>query len=221
MTTVSDMKCIDVKKAFRKKFNNEEFVTDKTGVRMIELIGISFEADKETIFGHMNRDYVEREIEWYRSESRNVNDIPGRIPLIWKQISTPEGLINSNYGWCIWSKENHEQYKSVLNELKSNPDSRRTSMIYQRPSMHNDATKDGMNDFICTYGVDYLLRDDQLHAVVHMRSNDVIFGYKNDRAWQQYIQTLLAIDLGVEVGSLIWNISSLHIYERHFHLMWE
>ena len=218
---VIKLNCNDIKKLFKQKFNKEEFVTDKSGVKMIELIGVSFEADKEAIFGTPNKDYIDREIEWYKSESLCVDDIPGKVPMIWKRIASTKCKINSNYGWCIWSKDNHHQYGNVLSELKRNPDSRRTSMIYQRPSMHMDAYKDGMDDFICTYGVDYFLRDEQLHAIVHMRSNDVIYGYKNDRAWQSYIQTMLAIDLGVEVGPLIWTVSSLHIYERHFDLMWE
>ena len=38
-------------------------------------------------------------------------------------------------------------------------------------------------------------------------------------AWQHYVQQSLAADLGVEVGPLIWNVGSLHVYAHHFHLV--
>ena len=218
---VSELICEDIRRILKTKFINDEFIADKSGAKMIEIVGAKFLANEESIFGNVNHDYVQREIEWYRSESRNVNDIPGKVPLIWKKISSPMGDINSNYGWCIWSEENGRQYQNVKKELLANPDSRRTSMIYQRPSMHIEATEEGMDDFICTYGVDYFIRDSKLHSVVHMRSNDVIYGYKNDRAWQIYVLQMLANDLGYEVGDLHWSVSSLHVYERHFDLLWE
>ena len=49
-----------------------------------------------------------------------------------------------------------------------------------------------------------------------MRSNCAIFGANNDFAWAKYVQAMLAKDLDVEVGDLIWTASSLHVYEYHF-----
>ena len=39
---------------------------DKTGVKCIELIGASFEADQPAIFGEPNIDYIQKEIKWYQ-----------------------------------------------------------------------------------------------------------------------------------------------------------
>jgi thymidylate synthase len=52
-----------------------------------------------------------------------------------------------------------------------------------------------------------------------MRSNDVVFGYKNDYAWQQYVLETLAKDLGIQPGFITWQVQNLHVYERHFHLV--
>jgi thymidylate synthase len=52
-----------------------------------------------------------------------------------------------------------------------------------------------------------------------MRSNDVVFGYKNDRAWQYHVLIQLAKDLKVEPGDIYWQVQNLHIYERHWHLV--
>ena len=209
----------DVRAEFIHLLETESFVTDKSGVQMLEIRSASFLADEEAIFGTPNRDYIRREIDWYESQSLSVNDIPGGPPTIWKQVADKEGYINSNYGWCIWSLDNYTQYDRVLNELKTQPNSRRAVMIYTRPSMWLEYNLNGMSDFMCTNAVQYMIRDDKVHAVVQMRSNDVVFGYKNDYAWQKHVLDMLAADLGVEPGDIYWNAGSLHVYSRHFHLI--
>ena len=209
----------DIRNTLYRKLITKEYVTDKTGVKTLEIMNASFIADQPSIIGKVNEDYVERELAWYKSQSLNVNDIPGETPAIWKAVATEDGYINSNYGWCIWSDENHNQYTNVLDELKKNPDSRRANMIYTRPTMHSDYNRNGMSDFMCTNNVQYLIRNGELNALVYMRSNDAVFGYKNDWAWQKHVLDSLCNELNIPAGQIYWNVSSLHIYERHFGLL--
>ncbi len=209
----------DIRDKFVKLYQNQEFVIDKTGVKVIDIIGKQFEADEPYIFGMPNYDYIQREIEWYKSKSLNVYDIPGGPPKIWERVSDENGFINSNYGWMVFSKENGSQYQNCLNELRKNKDSRRGVMIYMRPEMWNDYDKNGMSDFCCTWGVQFLIRNDILYSYIIMRSNDCVFGFKNDRAWHQYVLDKLSKDLNIKNTKMIWNAGSLHIYERHFYLL--
>ena len=206
----------DIRAKLIQKYKNEDFVIDKTGVKTIELIGESFVVDEDWIIRPPNYGYIERELAWYESQSLYVEDIPGQTPAIWKQVADKNGKINSNYGYLIWSEENGRQYDHVLNELKKNPNSRRASMIYNRPTMHVDYCTDGMSDFICTYANNFLIRDDKLVSHYLMRSNCAIFGANNDFAWARYVQQKLAHDLDIALGDLIWTASSLHVYEYHF-----
>ena len=215
----------DIRHQLINELHDQNFVTDKSGVKTIEIVNASFIADEAAIFGTPNQDYIERELKWYRSMSRNVNDIPGGTPEIWKMVADKNGMINSNYGWCIYSEENGYQFAKVVEELVKSPLSRRATMIYTRPSMHEDYNKNGMSDFMCTNTVQYFIRKGKLHASVYMRSNDAVFGYKNDYAWQKYVQeqVLEAINgkrsTVYDIGDLFWNVSSLHVYERHFKLV--
>lgn len=209
----------DIRDLFKVAYNQKEFTIDRTGAKTIEIIGATFIADEDHIIREPSYEYIERELEWYKTMSLFVEDIPGTVPAIWKQIASEDGKINSNYGWCIYSSDNGQQYDNVLAELKSNPDSRRATMIYNRPSMHTDFEKNGMNDFMCTFANSFFIRDGELHSHYIMRSNDSVFGYNNDYAWAKYVQKELAHDLGIEVGSLIWTASNLHVYERHFDLI--
>lgn len=210
----------DVRNIFKnaKKYNLH-VVEDKTGTRVIELMALHFKADEPCIFGTVNSDWNSRELEWYDSQSLDVNDIPPPVPAVWRQVASKHGFINSNYGYLIYSKENYKQYDNVLKELKANPFSRRAIMIYTRPSMHEEYGMDGMSDFICTNTVQYLVRDGSLHAIVNMRSNDAIYGYKGDYAWQEEVLIRLATDLGIPPGDIWWSVGSMHIYEKHWNLI--
>ena len=216
----------DIKEVFKKHLKAENYVTDKTGVKTIEILGASFVADQPAIFGVPNQEYIDTEIRWYDSKSTNINDIykDKEPPQAWQYSANKHGEINSNYGKLIYSGKYHKQYDKALNELLSNNDTRRASMVYQRPSIWKEYKENGKNDFICTNAVTYYIRNNMLHAVVQMRSNDVIFGYRNDYAWQKHIQERLQDDLyynGVktELGHIYWQVQSLHVYERHFHLV--
>lgn len=205
----------DVREYFIEQLRQERFVTDKTGVKTIELVGASFEADEDYIFGEPNHEYIQKELSWYESMSLNVYDMEDP-PEIWKRVADENGFINSNYGWVAWSVENYRQYENVLKELRQNPDSRRGVMIYNRPSMWIDYNKDGRSDFMCTNAVTYHIRDDRLHCTVQMRSNDAWAGYRNDLSWQRHVLEKLATDLDVGVGSITWQVGSLHVYEKQF-----
>ena len=211
------LKVQNIRDHFIDELMDSNFVTDKTGVKTIEMIGATFEADEPTIFGDVNDDYIQRELEWYESMSLYVDDIPGITPAIWQQVADRGGKINSNYGWAIYHKDNHLQYVRVFNELLHLPNSRRAVMIYTRPTMWEDYKRDGMSDFMCTNTVQYMIRNQQLVAIVQMRSNDVVFGYRNDYAWQKHVADTLTADLGLtKEPKIIWHVGSLHVYERHF-----
>tara|TARA_B100000287_G_C20515882_1_gene734960 strand:- start:233 stop:901 length:669 start_codon:yes stop_codon:yes gene_type:complete len=221
------MKTKDIQKHFIEELKNENFVIDKTGQKTIEMIGASFLADKPSIFGKPNDDYIQAEIDWYDRMSTNINDIyrgDFEPPKAWQYSANEFGEINSNYGLLIYGKKYHKQYKKVLSELSINPDSRRGTMIYQRPSIWYEYNENGKNDFICTNAVTYYIRNGKLHCVVQMRSNDVVFGYKNDYAWQKEVLEMLRADLyfeGIELkeGDIHWQVQNLHVYERHFDLV--
>lgn len=222
----------DIRERFTHDLKNEKnFTIDSRGNATIELIGASFVADEPSIFGEPNEEYIKAEIEWYQSQSTNVNaleEIYGKTPAAWTHTANKHGEINSNYGKLIWSDKYFSQYGQVLDELLDNQGSRRASMIYNRPSIWLDYNEDGKNDFICTNAVTYYIRRGKLHAVVQMRSNDAVYGYKNDYAWQKYVLDSMVESYNyfqelderiIEPGTIVWQVQNLHLYERHFNLV--
>ena len=213
-----------IRDIFRSKLASEDFVTDRTGVKAIEIINANFIANEDLIFGTHSPSWYEREKEWYISESLNVNDIPPPIPKTWKAVATPEGWINSNYGWAIFSEENFYQYKNCLKTLSNHEDSRRAIMIYNRPSMQYDYCAGGMTDFMCMQNTQHFIRDGALTSHANIRSNDAIFGFKGDFNWINYVHNKLYNDLlpvynDLKIGPIYWNAMSLHVYSYHWHLV--
>ena len=211
----------DIRQYFIQELRDENFTVDRTNSKTIELIGASFIADEKAIFGEPNDAYIYAELDWYLGCSTNINDIryKDEPPTAWQYAANKYGEINSNYGKLIFDDKYYRQFDNVINELNHEPDSRRAVMIYNRPSIWTEFDENGKNDFICTNAVSYYIRDNHLQSVVQMRSNDVVFGYKNDYAWQRYVMNMVANEVDCEVGSLIWQVQNLHVYERHFDLV--
>lgn len=217
----------DIRKELVSLYKDRNFRIGKYG-KTVEIQNAHFLADSDSIIREPNYDYAKREIQWYESMSLYVKDIPGDTPKIWQICADKDGKINSNYGWCIWSDENKNQFDHCVKRLLDDPHTREACMIYTRPSMQTDCNENGMHDFMCTYSTQVFLnevRDDinvyQLDYTVFMRSNDSVFGYTSDILWHRHVQSKMVDELnkcGLNVikGDIIWNASSLHVYERHF-----
>ena len=223
----------DIREFFIGELKDEAFTIDKTGQKTIELIGANFLATEPAIFGTPNQEYINAEIAWYESKSTNINDIHGvdkDPPAAWQYAANDNGEINSNYGHLVHSDKYFQQFQNAFDELLINPDSRRAQMIYNRPSIWAEYNEGGKSDFICTNAQTFYIRDGLLHMVSQMRSNDVVYGYKNDYAWAQFLMdkfvkqyNKLAEVFGdnsqIEKSMLTWQVMSLHVYERHFDLV--
>lgn len=234
------MRVNDIRQHFMDELKAERFTVDKTGQKTIEMLGASFIADEESIFGVPSKQYIKAELAWYEGQSTNIYDIHGpgkQPPTAWKYSADEYGNINSNYGTIVFSEKYYGQYYNAFNELWLNPDSRRAQMVYNRPSIWVEYNENGKSDFICTNAQTFYIRDNKLHMVSQMRSNDVVFGYKNDYAWAQHLMDRFVREWNelagrtnvetfgedtvkpIEKGDLIWQVMNLHVYERHFNLV--
>lgn len=222
------MKVNDIRNYFINELKNGNVVEGRGG-KTIEMLGASFIADEPAIFGEPNNEYIDNEIRWYMSQSTNIKDLSPKTnmpPQAWINTADEHGNINSNYGYLIFSEKYYNQHYHVLNELIQNPESRRATMVYTRPSIWVEYDEGGKSDFICTNAVTYYIRDNKMHCVVQMRSNDVVFGYKNDYAWQKFMLNSIVKHYNreiekydIEIGDIYWQVQNLHIYSKHFLLV--
>lgn len=184
--------------------------------------------------------YLRRETEWYLSGRYEIDEI-GKHAKLWKQVSDDGKTVNSNYGAKIFYEKfgkvpiwaRRTQFKTVIDELIRDPDSRRAVMFFSLPhrEYHKMSTT---KDFPCTLIMQFMIRNGQLNATTYMRSNDLIFGLSNDIPFFSIVQELVLASINrirakdpalkglpqperfVLMGHLTHNAGSLHVYERHY-----
>lgn len=154
--------------------------------------------------------YAVGELLWYLSGSNRLKDI-SLFSSAWDRMSDDGETVNSCYGHKIQQFYGFDQWQDVINRLKADPNSRQAVIHIKNPRPMSDATKDTP----CTLSLQFLLRDGRLNLTTTMRSNDVWTGVPYDMFSFCSMQVMMAMTLGVDVGTYTHQAGSLHIYERN------
>lgn len=117
------------------------------------------------------------------------------------------------YGPRTW-----RQLQRVEKELRKDPLSRRAVVYIGNERDLAKVGKATANEMPCTCLWQFLVRDDELHMLVTMRSWDVVWGLGYDVPSFVAVQMAMAKALSVGVGDYCHHAGSMHIYERHWDL---
>lgn len=168
--------------------------------------------------------YLLAEWFWYVSGDTSVNFI-GKYAPFWRQITNPDGTLNSNYGYYMFKQplnehdSSYSQFDYVVNTLTNDKDSRQAVV-----NVNNVSHKVfGIKDFPCTVFMQFFIRNNALEMTVCMRSTDLVLGYCNDVFQFTLFQYLVYNKLknrylDLKMGNFTLFTSSLHIYEKHFNM---
>jgi thymidylate synthase len=119
----------------------------------------------------------------------------------------------AGYGPRLRNWQGVDQIRETIDLLTQDNGTRRAVMSLWSPEDDYAPSK----DIPCNNWLHFLVRDGKLHLHVAIRSNDLIWGWSGINAFEwSALQEIVASIVGVEVGTLEFSISSLHIYERHF-----
>ena len=159
-----------------------------------------------------NLDYADFEWDWYLKGDRDAKEIGDRAK-IWKQMMVPGTTeVNSNYGY-FWNY--NDQLKRVIQDLKSNPETRRAIVVHY--ILHElDRYK---YDTPCNDVLNFYVKDNKLHLTVFARSIDLVFGFSNDQYTFAKLMEKVSLETGYEIGTMNWMITNLHVYPRHYSLL--
>lgn len=165
-----------------------------------------------------NYKYNLAELLWYLSWDLKT-DFIGQYAKLWTKIADSEWNINSNYGYLMFEKNLFDttQYDWILNTLKKDKSSRQAIGYYGWPQYQYV----GNLDMVCTSYNHVFIRDNQIHMISSMRSNDLFYWFCFDVVWFGLILQSLRLDLletypDLKLGKLYYNADSLHIYDRHY-----
>lgn len=214
-----------------EKLSQSENHSSPRGLKTKELINYSvcINNPRLTILTNPHRklsiEYLKAEFDWYLSGELNIDKIKQHASM-WEKIKNPDGTVNSNYGYFVFhQKFNYDnqlinQFQYCFDCLLNDIDSRQAVINFNQ--LHHKYKNN--KDFVCTLSLQFLIRNNQLHSIVNMRSCDIVYGASYDIPWFSYIQLLLLekltkSGLNISLGQLYHNSASLHIYEKHFNMM--
>ena len=119
--------------------------------------------------------------------------------------------IFGGYGPRLFDWNGINQFRNVRDLLRDNPDSRR-AVIQLFAAGDIEETH---NDVPCTCTLQFMIRNDRLNLITHMRSNDIFLGLPHDIFCFTMLQEIMARDLGSEPGTYKHMVGSLHIYRKN------
>lgn len=165
--------------------------------------------------------YAVGEFLWYLSGNPSLQAI-GHYTNAWERMSDDGETVNSNYGHIIqhcgdWYGESwrdrFNQFEYCYDLLRKDPNTRQAIIHIKTP---RDTREYPTKDLNCTVYCQFILRDNKLHMSTHMRSNDLWMGVPYDCFFFMNLQVLMAMKLGVDIGTYTHYAGSLHLYLRDY-----
>ena len=155
------------------------------------------------------------ELLWFLRGDSNVSWLRDNGVTIWDEWADDEGDLGPIYGvqWRSWptpSGERVDQIAEVLEQIKSNPSSRRAVVsawnVSELPSMALPP---------CHLLFQLYVADGKLSLQVYQRSADMFLGVPFNLASYALLTHMFAQQAGLKVGDLVWTGGDCHVYDNH------
>lgn len=184
-----------------------------------ELLGHSFKiTPKNNVLLNPRRAispaYASAELLWYLSRTDRVEMLLPYAPQ-YANFAEDDGRAHGAYGHRIARLGPEDQYDLALQLLRQAPGTRQCIIQLWSPRDLWYTVEHPKRDIPCTVCWQFLLRDNELHMIAFMRSNDAWLGTPYDVYCFTSFQKLIAGDLGVEVGTYTHIVGSMHLYDKN------
>jgi thymidylate synthase len=154
------------------------------------------------------------ELLWFLRGERNVRWLQERGCTIWDEWAREDGDLGPVYGvqWRSWPSEAGpiDQIAQVVQQLKTNPDSRRIIV-----SAWNVAELNKMALMPCHALFQFYVADGRLSCQLYQRSADLFLGVPFNIASYALLTHMLAQQCELDVGDFVWTGGDCHIYDNH------
>ncbi|MDE6581744.1 MAG: thymidylate synthase [Duncaniella sp.] len=156
------------------------------------------------------------ELLWFLRGDTNVKYLQDNGVRIWNEWAGPDGDLGHIYGyqWRSWPDYNGghiDQIKEVIEQIKSNPDSRRLIV-----SAWNVADLPGMHLPPCHLLFQFYVADGRLSLQLYQRSADSFLGVPFNIASYALLLMMVAQVTGLKPGEFVHTLGDAHIYNNHF-----
>jgi thymidylate synthase len=155
------------------------------------------------------------ELLWFLRGDRNVGWLHEHGVTIWDEWAAPDGDLGPVYGvqWRSWPTPDGghvDQIAGVLEQLRTNPDSRRMVV-----SAWNVGEIPQMALPPCHTLFQFYVAGGRLSCQLYQRSADLFLGVPFNIASYALLTHMVAQQVGLEVGDFVWTGGDCHVYDNH------
>ena len=194
--------------------------SDRTGTGTRSLFGRQIRYDLAESFPLLTTKRVHFksvavELLWFLRGESNTKFLTDNGVTIWDEWADEQGDLGPVYGvqWRSWPApggEHIDQIANVIEQLRSNPDSRRIIV-----SAWNVADLDEMALMPCHAFFQFYVADGKLSCQLYQRSADMFLGVPFNIASYALLTLMVAQQVGLEPGEFIWTGGDCHVYDNH------
>ncbi len=195
--------------------------SDRTGVGTRSVFGYQMRFDLTQGFPllttkKLHVPSIVHELLWFLSGSTNIRYLQQHGVKIWDQWADEQGELGPVYGsqWRSWQGadgQTIDQITQVIEQIKSNPDSRRLIV-----SAWNVAEIPNMKLPPCHALFQFYVANGRLSCQLYQRSADVFLGVPFNIASYSLLLTLVAQVTGLVPFEFIHTLGDAHLYSNHF-----
>ncbi len=202
-------------------YNNGTLKSDRTGTGTKSVFGYQMRFDLSEGFPMVTTKKVHlksiiHELLWFLKGETNTKYLKENGVTIWDEWADEKGELGPVYGyqWRSWPApdgKHIDQVSDILQQLKTNPDSRR--MIV---SAWNVADLPHMALMPCHAFFQFYVADGKLSCQLYQRSADLFLGVPFNIASYALLTLMVAQECNLKPGDFIHTLGDAHIYTNHF-----
>lgn len=193
---------------------------DRTGTGTISVFGYQMRFNLQEGFPLVTTKKVHlrsiiHELIWFLRGETNISYLKDNGVSIWDEWADENGELGPVYGsqWRSWPTPNGghiDQISQVINQIKSNPDSRRLIV-----SAWNVAEIENMALPPCHSFFQFYVADGKLSCQLYQRSADIFLGVPFNIASYALLTMMVAQVCNLQLGDFIHTLGDAHLYNNH------
>ncbi len=193
---------------------------DRTGTGTLSVFGAQLRFDLAKGFPLVTTKKVHlksivHELLWFLAGDTNVRYLQDNGVSIWNEWADANGDLGPVYGkqWRSWATPDGgsiDQIAGVLNEIRSNPNSRRMIVTAWNPA---DLDKMALAPCHCLF--QFHVADGRLSCQLYQRSADIFLGVPFNIASYALLTQMIAHVTGLKPGDFIHTFGDAHLYINH------
>ncbi|MGI9274689.1 MAG: thymidylate synthase [Endozoicomonas sp.] len=209
------------------------FKSDRTGTGTYSVFGYQMRFDLSEGFPlvttkkcHLRS--IIHELLWFLKGDTNIGYLKENGVRIWDEWATEDGDLGPVYGkqWRSWEAPDGEavdQIQWLLDEIKSNPDSRRLVISAWNPAVLPDVKYSPKENAAmgrqalppCHCLFQFYVLNGKLSCQLYQRSADIFLGVPFNIASYALLTMMIAQVCGLEVGDFVHTFGDAHLYSNH------